>query len=269
MATPEQAVGTFNHPELVSIEPHERLVVLARILDTQSADARAALEQAAGEWRHFGDTCLGRALYRHHSIFRSQSDAPVWSHTEFVYFRDTVPGAVIDQLVSLPQPPGIQLLRAEILLTTPGSFVFPREWAGSSHRPGRTPSIEYLDVDPAHLRDYREIMRNYIGPAAAKLVAMGKLGTFRTMETAVVLFQNAALRANWNQIHLSEVSADGFQGFGQELDAALREISPSGGFAGVFARLEQMRTIPRWTLNEPVVEADAELGRWSTAGAAR
>lgn len=267
MAGPEQSVSTFNEPEIVSIEQDERLVVLARTLDTKSIEAKEMLEQAASEWKHFGETCLGRALYRHHSIFKSQSDAAVWSHAEFVYLRDIVPSYVVDQLVSSPQPQGVHLLRAEILVTTPKSFVFPRGWTGSSHRPDRKPSLEYLDVDPSSLREYREIMRCYIGPAASKLVATGKLGTFRTMETAAVLFQDPSLGAKWNQIHLSEVDAEGFEGFGRELDAALHEISPAGGFAGIFASLDQMRTIPRWTLNEPVVEADAAVGQWSTAGA--
>lgn len=253
----------------MSIEPEERLVVLARTLGARSVAAAETLEQAAQAWRHFGETCLGRALYRHHAIFKSQSAALVWSHADFIYFRDIVPGDAIAELVHALQLSGLHLLRAEILVTTPASFVFPRGWAGSSHRPHRKPSIEYLDVAPAHLRDYREIMRRYIGPAAAKLVAMGKLGTFRTMETAAVLFENPSLRTTWNQIHLSEVDAEGFQGFGQELDAALREIAPDGGFAELFAGLDGMRTIPRWTLNDAVLEDDAALGELSTAGAPR
>lgn len=268
MTMPQQPTDACHEPEIVSVTPDERLVVLARTLDARSAAAGERLERAAGEWRHFGGTCLGRALYRHHAIFKSQSDAPVWSHAEFVYFRDIVPGEAIAQLARAPQASGLHLLRAEILVTTPASFVFPRGWAGSSHRPHRRPSIEYLNVAPARLRDYREIMRRYIGPAASKLVAMGKLGTFRTMETAAVLFEAPSLGTTWNQIHLSEVDADGFQGFGQELDAALREIAPDGGFAELFAGLDGMRTIPRWTLNDAVLEDDAALGTWGTAGAA-
>lgn len=264
VTTPKQAMNTLVEPEIISIEPEERLVVLARTLDTKSAEAKEKLEQAASKWRHFGDTCLGRALYRHHSVFKNQSDAPVWSHAEFTYFRDIIPSEVIDQLVGVPQPAGVLLQRAEILVTTPSSFVFPRGWAGSSHRPHRKPSIEYLDVASTHLRDYREIMRRYIGPAASKLVAIGKLGTFRTMETAAVLLQAPSLGATWNQIHLSEVEAEGFQGFGQELDIALREIAPDGGFAELFAGLDRMRTIPRWTLNDAVLEDDAAIGQWST-----
>lgn len=263
MTKSKLAVDAIAEPEIISIEPDARLVVLARTLDAKSADAKDVLEQAASEWRHFGDTCLGRSLYRHHSIFKSQSDAPIWSHAELIYFRDIVPSEVVDQLVSSQQPSGVHLLRAEILVTTPSSFVFPRGWAGSSHRPDRKPSLEYLDVDPPYLGEYREIMRRYIGPAASKLVAKGKLGTFRTMETAAVLFQDPSLCAKWNQIHLSEVDAESFQGFGQELDAALREISPDGRFAGVFAGLDRMRTIPRWTLNDPVLELDAAIGEWA------
>ena len=267
--TSEQPVITSCEPEIVCIEQHERLVVLARTLHATSANATETLEQLATEWGQFGDTCLGRALYRHSSVFKSQSAAPVWSHTEFVYFRDIVPCDVIDELVNAPQPLGLHLLRAEILLTTPQSFVFPRGWTGSAHRPDRKPSLEYLDVDPSCLQDYREIMKRYIGPAATKLVAMGKLGTFRTMETAAVLFQDPALGARWNQIHLSEVEAVGFKGFGQEFDAVLREISPDGGFAAVFAGLDKMRTIPRWTLNDAVVEADGGVSQWSLARATR
>lgn len=154
-------------------------------------------------------------------------------------------------------------MRAEILLTTPGSFVVPTAWMGSSNRPGRKPSIEYLDVDASRLADYRDIMRRYIGPAAAKLVAMDKLGTFRSMETAAVLFQEPSLGASWNQIHLSEVVAEGFRGFGEELDATLRETVPDGSsFADIFAGLSTMRTIPRWTLNDPVFEDDAAVSDW-------
>lgn len=236
----QQAVTVSCEPEVVHVEPQERFVVLARTLDAKSADAIETLGQAASKWKQFGATCLGRSLYRHSSIFKSQSAAPVWSHAEFIYFRDVVPFDVIDQLVRTPQPVGVQLLRAEILVTTPQSFIFPRGWAGSGQRPGRKPSLEYLDVDASHLQGYREIMRCYIGPAASKLVALGKLGTFRTMETAAVLFQDACLDASWNQIHLSEVDGAGFQGFGQELDAVLREISPDGGFEAIFAGLDQM-----------------------------
>jgi hypothetical protein len=267
MTKSKLAMGAFNEPEVVSIEQDARLVVLARTLDTKSADAKETLELAANEWSHFGDTCLGRALYRHHSIFKSQSDAPIWSHAEFVYFRDIVPSEVVEQLVTSRLPSDVHLLRAEILVTTPASFVFPQSWAGSAHRPDRKPSLEYIDVDSAFLSEYREIMRRYIGPAASKLVAVGKLGTFRTMETAAILFQDPSLGTKWNQIHLSEVDAENFQGFGQEFDTALREISTDGGFAGVFAGLDRMRTIPRWTLNDPVLELDAAVGEWIAARA--
>lgn len=81
------------------------------------------------------------------------------------------------------------------------------------------------------------------------------------METAAVLHHDPALTTDWNQIHLCEVEADSFKGFGEAFDAALRELSPDGGFAGVFAGLGRMRTIPRWTFNDPVVEADAAVGR--------
>ena len=254
-------IHPFDELNLARIEPGDRLVILARTIQARAPGAEAELKDRAVNWARFGDTCLGQALYRHRSVFRNASEAAVWSHLELSYFRDIVPANAIHELVVKQQPPETQLLRAEILLTTPSAFVLPRNWQGSADRSERQTSLEYIEVRSPYLGEYRDIMRKYIGPAAAKLVHANRIGTFRTMETAAVLYRDPALKINWNQIHLSEVDADGFNGFGQEFDAALREVSPDGGFAAVFAGLDRMRTIPRWTFNDPVVEADAAVGR--------
>ncbi|WP_315831071.1 hypothetical protein [Bradyrhizobium prioriisuperbiae] len=251
---------------LARIEPGNRLVVLARTIQAPDPEAETALKDSAVNWARFGDTCLGQALYRHRSVSRNTADAPVWSHLELSYFRDLVPADVILELVVRRQPPEMHLLRAEILLTTPSSFILPRDWQGSADRPERQASLEYIDVQSRYLRDYRDVMRDYCGPAAAKLVRANRIGTFRAMETAAVLYRDPALTIDWNQIHLCELDADGFNGFGREFEAALREDSQdAAGFAAdIFAGLDRIRTVPRWTFNDPVVEADMALGREGT-----
>jgi hypothetical protein len=42
---------------------------------------------------------------------------------------------------------------------------------------------------------------------------LGEFGTFRAMETAVVLYHDPRLKIDWNQIHLCELEANGFQRF--------------------------------------------------------
>ena len=82
------------------------------------------------------------------------------------------------------------------------------------------------------------------------------------METAAVLYHDPGLKIAWNQIHLCELEADGFHGFGREFEAALREDSPNASdISGVFAGLDRIRTVPRWTFNDPVVEADAAVAQ--------
>ena len=251
----------IDEAQLIQVEPDARLVVLARTLQAPAPGSEAVLKDGVANWTRFGETCLGQALYRHRSVFRTASEAPLWSHLELSYFRDIVPVDAIDELVFRRQPADVTLQRAEILLTTPSAFVLPRDWGGSAACPERQVSLEYIDVGQAHLGEYRDIMRAYIGPAAASLVRARKIGTFRTMETAAVLYRDPALTIDWNQIHLSEVDVDGFKGFGEEFDAVLREISPDGGFVGVFAGLDRIRTIPLWTFNDPVLEADSALGQ--------
>jgi hypothetical protein len=261
------SIRPFDGSHLTRIEPGDRLVILARTIRARDRGTDAELKDRVVNWTRFGETCVGQALYRHRSVFRNASEAAVWSHLELSYFRDMVPADAIRELVVKQQPSETQLLRAEILLTTPSAFVLPRNWQGSADRFKRQASLEYIEVQSPYLGEYREIMRKYIGPAAAKLVQANRIGTFRAMETAAVLYCDPALRISWNQIHLCEVNVDGFNGFGQEFDAALREVSPDGGFAAVFAGLDRMRTIPRWTFNDPVVEADAAVAREGKAQA--
>jgi hypothetical protein len=242
---------------LARIEPEHRLVVLARTMQARDPGTEAALEDGTVHWARLGNACLGQALYRHRTVFRNAAEAPPWSHLELSYFRHVVPAKAILDLVVRRQPADAVLLRAEILLTTPSSFVLPRDWQGSADRPERQASLEYIDVEAASLGEYRDVMRTWIGPAAAKLVRANRIGTFRAMETAAVLYRDPELNIDWNQIHLCEVDPSRFDGFG----AALQEVSPNSGLAGVFAGLERIRTIPRWTFNDPVVETDAALGR--------
>lgn len=236
--------------------------MLARTIQARDPGTETALKDSALNWARFGETCLGQALYRHRTVFQNAADAPVWSHLELSYFRDMVPADAILDLVVERQPAETDLLRAEILLTTPSAFVLPRDWQGSADRPKRQASLEYIEVQSTALGDYRDVMRDYCGPAAAKLVRMNRIGTFRAMETAAVLYRDPDLKIDWNQIHLCEVDADGFTGFGQAFEAALQEDSPdSADSAGVFAGLDRIRRVGRWTFNEPVVEADAAVAQ--------
>lgn len=256
---------------LARIEPDDRLVVLARTIQASDPGAETVLKDSAVDSARFGEACLGQALYRHRSVFQNAADAPVWSHLELSYFRHSVPADAVRDLVDKPRAAETGLLRAEILLTTPSSFVLPRDWQGSADQPDRQASLEYIQVHPAHLDAYRDVMRNYCGPAAAKLVQAGRFGTFRAMETAAVLYHDPELTIDWNQIHLCELDPSSFDGFGKEFEAALRAESSnapnsSGDTSGAFAGLDPMRRVPRWTFNDPVVEADAALARNGRAG---
>jgi hypothetical protein len=221
-----------------------------------------ALKNGAMRWQRFGGTCLGQALYRHRSFFRNPSGSPAWSHVELSYFRDMVPQEVIQELVVRQHSAGGKLLRAEILLTTPSSFILPLDWQGLTARSDRLASLEFIQVEPPYCGEYRGVMRDHVGPVAARLVQQRVLGTFRAMETAAVLHRSPDLRIDWNQIHLCELNPEGFDGFGGLFRAALREdATDAAGTQDVFAGLDRIRTVPLWTFNDAVVEADLAVAR--------
>jgi hypothetical protein len=257
-----QTIRPTQKPRLARVELNDRLVVLARTVHAPEPAREAALKESAGKWARFGNTCLGQALYRHRSFFQNPSGSPAWSHVELSYFRGMVPEEVVQDLVVNRQPAESNLLRAEILLTTPSSFILPLDWQGLDERSDRLASLEFIQVEPPFFGEYRNVMRDYCGPAAAKLVRTGKFGTFRAMETAAVLYRAPDLKIDWNQIHLCELNPDGFNGFGREFKAALREDAPDAADApDVFAGLDRMRTVPRWTFNDAVVEADTAVAQ--------
>ena len=140
-----ETIHPLHESHLARIEPDDRLVVLARTIQTRDPGTETALKDSAVNWARFGETCLGQALYRHRTIFRNAAEAPVWSHLELSYFRSMVPADAILDLVVKRQPEEMGLLRAEILLTTPSSFVLPRDWQGSADRPERQASLEYIE----------------------------------------------------------------------------------------------------------------------------
>jgi len=250
-ATPAPNAG------LARIELDDRLVVLARTMHAPEPAIEAALREDAARWPRLGPTCLGQALYRHRSFFQNPSGSPAWSHVELSYFRSLVPDSVIKELVTDRQPAKANLLRAEILVTTPSSFILPLDWQGTSGRSDRLASLEFIQVEPRFLGEYRTIMREHIGPAAAKLVREAALGTFRAMETAAVLHTAPGMTIDWNQLHLCELSPDGFRGFGAAFKAALRDVSPEAADSeAIFAGLGRIRSVPRWTFNDAVLEAD-------------
>ena len=176
-----ETIRPLYQSHLARIEPDDRLVVLARTIHARDPGTETALKDSAVNWARFGETCLGQALYRHRTVFQNASEAPVWSHLELSYFRSMVPGDAILDLVVKRQPAAMELLRAEILLTTPSSFVLPRDWQGLADRPERQASLEYIQVEPPFFGEYRDVMRDYCGLAAAKLVRAGRFGTFRAM----------------------------------------------------------------------------------------
>ncbi|MEK9754387.1 MAG: hypothetical protein VW338_14430 [Rhodospirillaceae bacterium] len=139
----------------------------------------------------------------------------------------------------------------------------PSGWRETADRPELLASLEYIQVHTPHLGECRSVMRDYCGPAAAKLVESKRIGTFRAMETAAVLYRNPKFDIDWNQLHLCEVNANGFKGFGQAFTMALREVSPekSEEIARVFAGLDRILTLPRWTFNDPFVEERRALTR--------
>ena len=146
---------------------------------------------------------------------------------------------------------GVEVRRVEVLRSTPSSY-YPRPAAGA--RPAGAPSeftvsyiVEYIAVreTPEALDEYRETMRRNIGPAVAQLIREDWLLNLIALETVSVRYAQPGA-PSWNQIHLRGFFPEKGTVPPGDLDGALRRVNPqSGGTAGVFGRLDAIRTKPR------------------------
>jgi len=145
--------------------------------------------------------------------------------------------------------PGVETRRVEVLHSTPNSY-YPS--LASSDRDANAPEfivpyiVEYIAVrdTSAALDQYRETMRSNIGPAVGQLIRDNWFVNLIALETVSVVYTQPTM-PSWNQIHI--------RGYFPEkgatpaaLDEALRRVNPqSGGYAGLFAPLDAIRT---WAL---------------------
>ncbi len=177
------------------------------------------------------------------------------------YFRSLVPGDAILDLVVKHQPATLDLLRAEILPTTASTFIFPRD--GRAQPIGRTgrhhwsSSTWILHFSASTGTSCGTIVvlppRSLSGQESLE-----HSGQWRRRRCS---FKTRRSRSTGTD-HPCELEADSFRGFGREFEAALREDEPdAAATSGVFAGLDRMRKVPRWTFNDPVVEADAAVAK--------
>ena len=149
------------------------------------------------------------------------------------------------------EAPGVETRRVEVLHTTPNSYHLRP--AAENPAPGATTEftvpyiVEYIAVHetPEALNEYREMMRLNIGPAVAQLIRANLLLNLIALETVLVVYAQPGV-PNWNQIHLRGYFPDKGLVPPGELDGALRRVNPQGGgTAGIFGRLDAIRTKPR------------------------
>jgi hypothetical protein len=126
------------------------------------------------------------------------------------------------------------LRRVEVLRSTPNSYYPEPTPANRARETEARWNVEYVNVNhiPEALHEYREAMRQPIGPAVGEHVRSGYYYNFIALETESVEFAEADM-ADWNQIHFNG-------GFAQTKPAPR-----SAEVQAVFNRLPAIRTRTR------------------------
>ncbi|MFC4307664.1 hypothetical protein ACFPN2_01085 [Steroidobacter flavus] len=122
------------------------------------------------------------------------------------------------------------------------------EWPSNQHA-----AIEYIDIPAAHWLDYRQFMKEVMGPVGAQLVRQGDSYQVQILEGLEVVHRDASLPA-WNRIHLLWGEFDDpINGFFKHTNAAIDTVLGAGrDVQTVLGQVASYRTKPRMSKNVAV-----------------
>lgn len=111
-------------------------------------------------------------------------------------------------------------------------------------------AIEYIDIPAAHWLDYRQFMKEVMGPVGAQLVRQGDSYQVQILECLEVVHRDASLPA-WNRIHLLWGAFDDpVNGFFKHTNAAIDKVLGAGrDVQAVLGQVASYRNKPRMSKN--------------------
>lgn len=116
-------------------------------------------------------------------------------------------------------------------------------------------AIEYIDIPERHWLDYRQFMKEVMGPVGAQLVRQGDSYQVQILECVQALHRDASLPA-WNRIHLLWGEFDDpINGFFKHTNTAIDAVLGAGrDVQAVLGQVAIYRTKPRMSKNVAVPE---------------
>jgi hypothetical protein len=135
-------------------------------------------------------------------------DVPPWN---FLLLTHVAPGADVKAVLQVEHQTNnatsqgsARTRRLEVLRSTPNSY-YPTPAPSRAARENEAEFlIEYIAVHdtPAELNEYRETMRQTIGPSVGERVRKGEKFSFIALETVSVEYAEPGM-PTWNQIHVN------------------------------------------------------------------
>jgi hypothetical protein len=114
-------------------------------------------------------------------------------------------------------------------------------------------AIEYIDIPEAHWLDYRQFMKEVMGPVGAQLVRQGDSYQVQVLECLEVVHRDPSLPA-WNRIHLLWGEFDDpVNGFFKHTNTAIDKVLGAGrDVQAVLGQVATYRNKPRMSKNVAV-----------------
>lgn len=147
---------------------------------------------------------------------------------------------------------GVQYLSNEVLQRPAGAgTAIPVPSARYETWPeNQLAAIEYIDIPSTHWLEYRQFMKEVMGPVGAQLVRQGDSYQIQILECLLTLHRDPSLPA-WNRIHLLWGEFDDpINGFFKHTNAAIDAVLGEGrDVQAVLGEVASYRTKPRMSKN--------------------
>ncbi|MEK4877280.1 MULTISPECIES: hypothetical protein [Paenibacillus] len=193
------------------------------------------------------------SVYSHNKTAEKHGEFIIWDYLILMQIKEEEDAEIIlPNLQNVNIPFVLETIRMELLVTTPNStYPTPGEGARKRHvKPFY--AIEYVDVQPNHLDEFRDIMINNNGPAMKYIMEEARwCHNFYALETLTVFYHNSSY-PTWNQIHVIGLYLESIFLYKKDFSKGLA-LTQSISFEENFAQLKKIRTMLYKTIGRKMI----------------
>lgn len=193
------------------------------------------------------------SIYSQKKSVEKEGNFIAWNFLALIELESEGDGkGVATKLRNMDNELSIEMIRLELLVTTPESTYPVAQEKARKRRFKPFYAVEYVDVKKDNLKEFQDIMIKNNGPAMKYIMENSKwCYNFYALETVCIYYHNTGY-PSWNQIHVIGLYLESVICYKKDFTKGL-ELAGKVSFEQNFTRLKQIRTMLYKTIGKKIL----------------